>query len=160
MLALILCVVELGLAFLRIWHGAKTTWHNIVRYVAIAFSFIVFVLALGHFGKMHSLLAAQYDALRSHTYFSTSFSGSFYSMIKLRSAIDILIFVASVALTAFTGLVFAMSSKTAGQSMRKVRAVPSTLQICSVPYGALLELHTNCIGSSRHASFLLSAFSS
>lgn len=120
MIAVVLCIVELGLAFLRIWHGSKVSLHALARYGTLSFAAIIFTLSIAHFGRMQRLITLQYDAVRNRSVFQGNFSSDFYAMARLRTAIDCLIFVGSVALVGFTGMVFAMSLKTTAQPLKKV----------------------------------------
>ncbi|KAE9367216.1 hypothetical protein N431DRAFT_385443 [Stipitochalara longipes BDJ] len=106
---ILLCLVDLGLSFLHVLnHSPKG--HNIIRGVVAGFGVALFALAVAYFGKIEALRTDYYNAVENSSYEDyPEFFSVPYSLVELGAAFDILLWIASIAVAAFTIYVLIVS---------------------------------------------------
>jgi hypothetical protein len=107
---LLYCLVDLGLSFLQVSKGASKG-HNIVRGMTVGLAVVLFAMTVGHFGKTESWRTDYYNAINSDI--NSDFLERPYSIVQLTAAFDIILWIASVAVAAFTIYILIVSHETA-----------------------------------------------
>ena len=95
---LLFCLVELGLSFLYVLNRSQTG-HNIIRGVVAGLGVVLLALALAYFGKQETLYTDYYNAADNN---STVYFFEPYSSIELGVSFDFILWIASIAVVAFT----------------------------------------------------------
>jgi hypothetical protein len=109
---ILFCLVDLGLSFLYVLNRSPRG-HNIIRGMVAGLGVILFALTVSYFGKIEALRTDYYNAVDNP--FSDSYQEFFtipYSLIELGAAFDIILWVASIAVAAFTVYVLIVSHQT------------------------------------------------
>lgn len=109
---LLYCLVDLGLSFLYV-SDLRPKGSNIIRAMTAGLGVLLFALTLGYLGKIEALRTDFYNAL-SNSYYSSGeeFFTEPYSLVQLAAAFDIILWIASIAVAAFTIYVFIVSRET------------------------------------------------
>jgi hypothetical protein len=112
---LLFCIVDLGLSFIHVLNSHQRG-HNIVRGVTGGLGVILFALNIGRFAKIEALRTDFYNLINfingdyNSDYSPDDYSFTIpYSVIQLSAAFDIILFIASVAILAFSIYVVVIS---------------------------------------------------
>ena len=100
---LLLCLVDLGLGFLHVLNNHRTG-HIIARGVTAGLGFILFVLAAVTYGWQEDILTRYYTS-------NYDTENATISIIRISCAFDILLWIASLAVTALSIHVFLVSQR-------------------------------------------------
>jgi hypothetical protein len=128
---ILFCLVDLGLSFLYVLNRSPKG-HNIIRGMVAGLGVVLFALTVAYFGKMETLRTEYYNAVDNS--FSDSYGLFFtvpYSLIELGAAFDIILWIASIAVAAFTVYVLIVSHQT--PQTRSVSRSPFLRQSCGEP---------------------------
>ena len=105
---IVFCLVDLGLSFLYVLNSSQKG-HNIVRAVVAGLGFVLFAIDLAFFGKIEALRTKYYNAVADPYYDYTGFFSTPYYLIQLGASFDIILWLLSVAIFAFSIYVLAVS---------------------------------------------------
>lgn len=129
---ILFCLVELGLSFLYVL-SRSSKGHNIVRGLVAGLGVVLFALTLAFFGKLEALRTDYYNAVNDPTlYLDEPFFFEPYYLIRIGASFDILLWIASIAVFAFSIYVLTVSHQN-----------PQTRSVSQWPLSSSIVWRTN-----------------
>ncbi|PMD29427.1 hypothetical protein L207DRAFT_445482 [Hyaloscypha variabilis F] len=110
---ILFCLVDLGLSFLYVLNR-NPKGHSIIRAVIAGLGVVLFALTVAYFGKTEALRTDYYNAANNASLYSDELPDytTPYYLIELVAAFDILLWILSIAVFAFTNYILIISHAT------------------------------------------------
>jgi len=111
---ILFCLVDLGLSFLYVLNRNPKGHNIIIRAVIAGLGVVLFALTVAYFGKTEALRTDYYNAANNASLYSDELPDytTPYYLIELGAAFDILLWILSIAVFAFTNYILIISHAT------------------------------------------------